>query len=160
MLINDVGNEMKKAIIGSVALVVYVNLVPYACRIWRGLDWVAQYLPDEGHLVSGLLFFGGFASLVAIPLVVSFLLRRWIPITFVVSIIVATALLSFWHHNYDLASDAQAAIGLIFIPMYAANITGVAAAITGVIEYLIRRKKKLPTTDCTLSTEGAPSVEK
>ena len=42
---------------GSVALVVYVNLVPYACRIWRGPDWVAQYLPDEGHLVLGLLFF-------------------------------------------------------------------------------------------------------
>jgi len=132
---------MKKTIIGSVALVVYVNLVPYACRIWRGLDWVAQYLPDEGHLISGLLFFGGFASLVAVPLIVTFLLRKKIPITFVASIIVATALLSFWHHNYDLASDAQAAIGLIFIPMYAAKITGVIAVIFGIIEFVIRKGK-------------------
>jgi hypothetical protein len=146
---------MKKAIIGSVALVAYVNLVPYACRIWRGLDWVAQYLPDEGYLISGFLFFGGFASLVAIPLVVTFLLRKWIPITFAVSIIVATVLLSFWHHNYDLASDAQAAIGLIFIPMYVAKITGVVAAIIGVIEFLIRKGRNLPTTASSTTNEPA-----
>lgn len=127
------------------ALVAYVNIVPYASRIWRGLDWVAQYLPGEGHLVDGLLFFGGFASLVAIPLVVTFLHRKWIPITFVVSMIVATALLSYWHHNYDLASDAQAAIGLVFIPIYVAMITGVVAGIIGAIEYLIRRTRRLPT---------------
>jgi hypothetical protein len=147
---------MKKAIIGSVALVVYVNIVPYACRIWRGLDWVAQYLPDQGKLVSGLLLFGGFASLAAIPLVVSFLLRKWIPITFVVSIIVATALLSFWHHDYDLASDAQAAIGLAFIPIFAAIITGVVAAIAGVLEFLIRRRKPVANQASHATSEPAP----
>jgi hypothetical protein len=142
---------------GSAALVLYVNIVPYACRIWRGLDWVAQYLPDQGHLVSGLLLMGGFASLVAVPLVVTFLIRKWIPITFVVSIIVATVLLSFWHHNYDLASDAQAAIGLIFIPMFAATITGVVAAVIGVIEFLIRKGRNLPTT--ASSTTNGPAAD-
>jgi len=58
---------MKKSVIGSVIILAYVNLVPYAGRIWRGVEWVAQYLPDEGHRLSGLLFFGGFASLPAIP---------------------------------------------------------------------------------------------
>ena len=131
---------MKKEIIGSVALLVYVNLVPYACRLWRGLDWVAQYLPDKGHLIFGLLFFGAFASLPAIPLIVTYLRRRRNPITFVVSVIVATILLSYWHHNYDLASDAQAAIGLVFIPIYASVITGVITNILGWIESFIRKR--------------------
>jgi hypothetical protein len=100
---------------------------------------------------------GGFASLVAVPLVVTFLIRKWIPITFVVSIIVATVLLSFWHHNYDLASDAQAAIGLIFIPMFAATITGVVAAVIGVIEFLIRKGRNLPTT--ASSTTNGPAAD-
>jgi hypothetical protein len=63
---------MKKSVIGSVIILVYVNLVPYVSRIWRGVEWVAQYLPDEDHRLSGLLFFGGFASLPAIPLMVAF----------------------------------------------------------------------------------------
>ena len=134
---------MKKAIVGSVIIFAYVNLIPFVCRVWRGIEWVIQYLPDEGHRISGLIFFGSFASLPAIPLVSAFLLRKRIPVTFVVSIIVATALLFFWHHDYDLTSDAQAAIGLIFIPMYAAAITAIVAGLTGVIEHLIRRDRKV-----------------
>jgi hypothetical protein len=46
-----------------------------------------------------------------------------VPVTLFASIIAATALPVFWHHDYDLSSDAQAAIRLIFIPMYTAAIT-------------------------------------
>jgi len=133
-------NNMKKEIIGSMGLLMYVNLVPYMCRLWRGLDWVAQYLPDKGHPIFGLLFFGAFASLPATPLIATYLRRRRNPVTFVISVIIATVLLSYWHHNYDLASDAQAAIGLVFIPIYAAVITGVGAAILGGIESFIRKR--------------------
>lgn len=134
---------MKKAIIGSVVILLYVNIIPYVCRIWRGLDWVAQYLPDNnGHLILGLIFFGIFASLPTIPLIAAFLLRKWIPITFFLSIIVATALLGFWHHDYDLASDAQAAIGLIFIPIVATLLTSLAAGTIGIIEFFVRRNGK------------------
>ena len=134
---------MKKAIIGSAVILLYVNFIPYACRIWRGLDWVAQYLPDnKDHLILGLIFFGIFASLPAIPLIAAFLLRKWIPVTFVLSIVVTTALLGFWHHNYDLASDAQAAIGLIFIPIIATMITSAVAGIIGIIEFFVRRNSK------------------
>jgi hypothetical protein len=134
---------MKKAIIGSAVILLYVNFIPYACRLWRGLDWVAQYLPDnKDHLILGLLFVCIFASLPAIPLAVAFLLRKWIPVTFVLSIIVATALLGFWHHDYDLASDAQAAIGLVFIPIIATMITSVVAGIIGTIEFFVRRNGK------------------
>ena len=134
---------MRKTVTYSLIILAYVNLVPYVCRMWRGFDFVAQYLPDKGHLISGICFFGGFASLPAIPLFVVFLCRKNIPITFVTSIIVATALLVFWNYDYDLATDAQAAAGLIFIPLYAATITGVIAAITGSIEFLIRRRNKV-----------------
>ena len=134
---------MKKAIIGSAVILLYVNFIPYACRIWRGLDWVAQYLPhNNDHLILELLFIGIFASLPAIPLVVAFLLRKWIPVTFVLSVIVATALLGFWHHNYDLASDAQAAIGLVIIPIMATMITSAVAGIVGTIEFIVRRSGK------------------
>jgi hypothetical protein len=134
---------MKKAIIGSAVILLYVNFIPYACRIWRGLDWMAQYLPDnKDHLISGLIFIGIFASLPAIPLIAAFLLRKWIPVAFFLSIIVATALLGFWHHNYDLASDAQAAIGLVIIPIMATMITSVVVGIIGIIEFFVRRRKK------------------
>ncbi len=134
---------MKKAIIGSGIILLYVNIIPYACRIWRGLDWVAQYLPDNNdHLILGLIFFGIFASLPAIPLIAAFLLRKWIPVTFVLLIVVTTALLGFWHHDYDLASDAQAAIGLVFIPIIATMITSVVAGIIGIIEFFVRRNGK------------------
>ena len=130
---------MKKAILASVILIAYVNFAPYAFRMWQGVEWMAQYLPDEGHRLSELLFFVSFSSLPAIPLVVVFLLRKWLPVTFAMSIFVATSLLIFWHHNYDIASDAQAAIGLIFIPFYATLITAVVSGFTAVIEFLIRR---------------------
>jgi hypothetical protein len=144
---------MKKTIISSFIIVAYVNIVPYACRLWRGLDWVAQYLPDnKDHLISGLLFVGIFASLPAIPLIVVFLLRKWIPITFALSIICATTLLCLWHHNYDLASDAQAAIGLMFIPIFATVLTSVGAGIIGIIEFLVRRRKGCQQTNTGTET--------
>ena len=134
---------MKKAVIGSAIIVAYTNLVPYVCRMWRGAEWAAQYLPDEGHRLSGMLFFGAFATLPSIPLVAAFLLRKWIPVTFFVSIIVTTALLVFWHHDYDLASDAQAAIGLLVIPLYVTLITAIISGVIAGMEFLVRRKRKI-----------------
>ena len=131
---------MRRAIIGSGIILAAVNLIPFVCRLWRGPGWVAQYFPDADRLVPGVLFFAGFASLPAVPLIAAFLFRRWVPVTFRVSAFAATGLLVFWHHNYDLASDAQAAIGLVFIPIYAAVITGVGAAILGGIESFIRKR--------------------
>lgn len=126
-------------IVGPIALVFYVNLLPYACRLYRGIDWAAQYIPDTGHVLFGLLFFGGFASLPALPLIAMFWLRKRLPITFAIACLVATGLLVAWHHNYDLAADAQAAIGLVFIPIYAALLTGLAAGITAVVELIIKK---------------------
>lgn len=126
-------------IVGAIVLLLYVNLLPYACRLYRGVDWAFQYLPDNTHFLSSMLFFGGFASLPAFPLIALFWLRKRLPITFVIACLVATGLLVAWHHNYDLAADAQAAIGLVFIPIFAALLTGLAAGITAVVELIIKK---------------------
>ena len=137
---------MKTATVVCSALsITYVNLVPYLCRLPRGVSWAAQYLPDEGRLVLGLLFFGVFASLPAIPLIVAFVYRQQLPATLLVCVATVTALLIHWHHDYDLASDAQAAIGLIFIPIYALGLTTALGAGSAAVELLIRRLRRSPT---------------
>jgi hypothetical protein len=134
--------RVRADVMGSMFLLAYVNLLPYACRMYRGLGWVAQYPPDEGHFAAGLLLFGSFASLSAIPLVAAFLLRKQLPATFFVSLVVTTGLLVFWHHGYDLAADAQAAIGLIFIPIYTAAITALATSAAAVVEWISGSRRR------------------
>lgn len=132
-------------------LFAYVILLPYLCRLYRGFDWALQYLPiglfnnvftELLFAIPGILFFGCFSALSAIPMLLC--LRYWkhVPVTFFISIATTTGLLIFFHHDYDLASDAQAAIGLIFIPLYTAAITMVFAGMFGLIEFTIRRKQK------------------
>lgn len=137
---------MKPAtLINAASLVVYVNLVPYVCRMPRGVRWVKQYLPDEGHLVDGLLFIVTWASLPAIPLIVAFVLRKRLPATYAVCVMGATALLVYWHHDYDMAADAQAALGLIFIPIYVLGLTTAIGAVSAAVELIIRRSRRSPT---------------
>jgi len=130
---------MRKDLILSLGILAYVNILPYASRIGGGITSVAQYLPDKGHFIFGLFFMGFFASLPAIPLILGLSLRKRIPITFAVSVIMATLMLWFWHHDYDLVSDAQAAVGLVFIPIYVAVITIVILVILGLIEVGVRK---------------------
>ncbi len=129
-----------KKILTVTAFVLYTNLLPYICRLPRGVDWAAQYVPDEGCLLLGLLFFGAFASLPAVPLIIACSRRKHVPVAFSVSCIVTTGLLCYWHHDYDLASDAQAAIGLVFIPIYTAGIAAVVASAIGALEVTIKKR--------------------
>ena len=128
-------------------ILVYVNLLPYACRLWRGLDWVAQYFPcsDEDPILISLLwiiFFIALASLPALPLIAAFLLRKSIPITFILSKFVAMALLVYGHYDNDLTSSSTAVVSLIIIPIEVAVITSAVAGVFGTIEFLIRRNRK------------------
>ena len=96
--------------------------MPFISRIPRGSAWVAQYLPDEGNFVSEAIFFGGFAVILAVVVFCSALLARapyYLPV--VASIMTTAILLGLWHHDNDLTADAQAAISLVFIPIYAAG---------------------------------------
>jgi hypothetical protein len=131
---------MKKSTLGLLVILAYVNLLPCLCRLSRGLVWAAQYLPCPGHRLSGFLFLGVLFSIPAIPLCVAFLLRKRAPITYGVSVIVATVLLALFHYHYDLRVDPG--IGLVVMIPAIAAVTGVIALVTGVVEVFVRDRLK------------------
>ena len=133
---------MKYKIVASILVFVYINLLPYLCRLCGGPGWAAQYLPDREYFLSGLIFLQSFASLPAIPIIAAIWLGRVGRVALVLSLLTATAFLVFWHHDYDLSADAQAAIGLIFIPIYACGPTTLAAAVGVGISFGLKRIKK------------------
>lgn len=99
------------------------------------MPWVAQYFPDDGYLLIAILFFGGCALVPALVVLVAFLVSRgpryW-PGIFAAAAAFVT--LSFLHHDNDLAADAQSALTLVFIPLYAAAIATLAAAVGWLVQ--------------------------
>lgn len=131
---------MKKSVAGTLLIILYTIFIPYLSRIWKGFAWVKQYFPEHKHSFLGFLFFSAAASVAAVPVIAAFLLRRYIPISFIISFILTTVILVYWHHDYDLSSDAQAALGLLVIPFISAFITGIILAISGAIEFFRGKK--------------------
>ena len=130
--------------IGAIAALLCFTM-PFLSRVPRGIDWVAQYLPDEGHLIGGSLFFGVFALVPAVAVFCAALLSKppfYFPVLF--SAFVATFMLAYWHHDNDLAADAQAAISLIFIPIYATAL-GLAGGVIGIGLQLVAQRLKTGT---------------
>lgn len=128
--------------LGSALAIVYVNLVPYLCRLPHGVQFAAQYLPDEGQFVLGFLFLTAFASIPAFPLIVAIIYRRRLPATLAACVVAVTAVLTYWHHDYDVSADAQAAIGLVVIPFYALGLTTAVGAVSAALELLARRLRR------------------
>ena len=104
--------------IWAFVVVVFINLLPYLSRIFGGWEWVAQYWPDPGHEVWGLVFFHAFYSAPALPVIQGISRARASRLPWFLPLIVVTMLTVFLNHDYDLASDAQAAIGLIVFPVF------------------------------------------
>lgn len=92
--------------------------------------------------IPGILFFGCFSVLAAIPMILCIRYWKYVPVTFFISLATTTGLLVYFHHDYDLAADAQAAVGLIFIPLYTAAITTALSGVFGLIELLLRRRRR------------------
>jgi hypothetical protein len=101
----------------SVGVLIWVNALPYLSRLPRGLEWVAQYLPDEGWLVFGLLFFQAFHSAPAIPLIKSLRESGKPGLFWALALLAVTFLTWIFNKDYDLAADAQAAMGLVIFPV-------------------------------------------
>lgn len=103
----------------SIAVVTWVNALPYLSRLPGGTDWVAQYLPDEGWLVPGLIFSHAMYSTPAVPLIWALRRREKPGLLWTLALLVVTALIWYCNKDYDLAADAQAAIGLAIFPLWA-----------------------------------------
>jgi len=101
----------------STVIVIWINALPYLSRLPGGIDWVAQYLPDEGFLIPGLIFFHVLYSTPAIPLIWALRHRKKPGLTWALSLLVVTTLIWYFNKDYDLAADAQAAIGLVIFPL-------------------------------------------
>lgn len=107
---------------------------PYLARIpgtlSHGTGWFTSYL--QGGVV-GFLFLGGFNAIAWGTLVgLSYLVRK--PAPLIVPGIAGFGFLAHAHSQLDLASDAQAAVALAFIPIYAMPLVVLAfAASVGVL---------------------------
>ena len=120
---------MKKINIARICVAIIGILLPYLARLPKGLEWLSQYLHSN---IFEFLFFQGFNALAWISIILaSFFYKS-------VYSILAPALAGFgyisWaHYTLDLTADAQAGLGIIFIPVYALGYI----VIGGIIGYLI-----------------------
>jgi len=90
-------------------------LLPYLVRLPLGGAWLAQYTDIS---FGGLLFFSAFNAIAwGSIIVLSFTFRR--PGPLMIPCVFGFAFLGWAHQTLDLAADAQAAIALVFIPIYA-----------------------------------------
>lgn len=104
-------------------------LLPYAARLPRGVEWLNQY---TGTSINGFLFMQAFNA-IALGAIVGFGFMYRRPVSLFFPCLFGFGFLAWAHYSLDLAADAQAAIALMFIPIYAL----LPIAIGGGIGYLI-----------------------
>ena len=130
---------LQRELAGAALLLVWVLGLPYLCRLYKGLDWMLQYLPDS---LGGVLFFGAFNAVAVAPLLLAWFLRKRLPVTWYLTFAAVTGLICLLHHDYDLAADAQAAIALVIFPFFIL-VPGLAFAIvSAAIEWLVRKNMR------------------
>ena len=131
--------------IRTIALVAYFVVLPYLSRIGGGVDWVAQYVPPPDKLIFGLLFFGAFSAVPGVVLSALSAGRRGAArLPLVAAFLGMSALTVVFHHDYDLAADAQAAIGLVIWPFYVTAGGLIIHASFAGVDWLLRRLKAKP----------------
>ena len=90
-------------------------LLPYLARLPLGSAWVSQYTDIS---FVGILFFGVFNAIAwGSILAISFLFHR--PSSLIFPCVFGFAFLAWAHYTLDLSADAQSAISLVIIPIYA-----------------------------------------
>ncbi|MGO1070408.1 hypothetical protein [Lysobacter sp. CA199] len=115
-------------------IVMFVGIaLPYAARLPRGIGWLEQYTQ---HDIGAWLFLQAFNAVAWGAIVaVSLLYKR--PSSVLGPALPGFGFVAFAHYSLDLAADAQAALGLVFIPIYAL----VPIALGAVAGYVIDRMK-------------------
>lgn len=98
-----------------IAVVIVGIALPYLARVPGGTAWLHHYT-SEG--MAALLLLEGFNAIAwGAILATTFLYRR--PSSVLFPALFGFGYLAYMHATLDLGSDAQAAIALIFIPIYA-----------------------------------------
>lgn len=132
-------NSMKK---GRITIVILGILLPYLARIpgsiLHGKYWLVQYI--SGGL-AGFLILGGFNAICwGNILAFTFAYRRAYSIWF--PVIVGFAYPIYGHYSLDIASDGQAAIALIVIPIRSVPLVILGGLIGLVFDVIIDKKLK------------------
>ena len=124
-----------------VLLLLWVQVLPYLSRLYRGLDWANQYVPDD---LGGVLFFAALNAIPVAPLLLAWFLRERFPATWYVTFAAVTCFICYLHHDFDLSADAQSAVALLFFP-FVVLVPGLAVAVVSAgIEALVRKKSPPP----------------
>ena len=122
---------------GARFVVVAVGLaLPYVARLPRGVEWVRQYTDTD---LRGWLFTEAFNAIAwGAILAISFMYRR--PTSLIAPCLIGFGFLAWAHNTLDLRADAQAAIALIFIPIYALVPIGIGGIIGLIVDLRLRRQ--------------------
>lgn len=111
-------------------------LLPFAVRIPGGRAWLGQY--TDGGIDGVMLIQAWNAMAWGSLLALSFLGSR--PATLLVACVLGFGYLAWAHATLDLAADAQAGIGVVFIPVYAYALIAIGVIIGPVIDRRRRRQ--------------------
>lgn len=107
-------------------------MLPYAARVTRGEEWLMSYIELGWGGFAFIQFFNAFAW--GSILLISLLYRR--PAALWPPCLLAYGYLAWAHASLNLAADAQAAVALVFIPLYAIPL----AAVGGLVGYGLNRR--------------------
>lgn len=119
-------------------LIVAIGIaLPYAARLPGGLEWLQQY--TDWSIGGWVLLNGVNAIAWGCLLALSFAYVR--PVALLVPCLFGFGFLALAHGMLDLGSDAQAAVALVFIPIYALVPIMVGGVIGYVVDRILRRKQ-------------------
>ena len=118
------------------AVVLAGVLIPYLARLPGGVDWLSQYTHAD---LRGWVFLQAFNAIAwGSILAISFLYRN--PVSVLAPSLLGFGYLAWAHYTLDLAADAQAAVGIVFIPIYALLPITVGGAVGYVLDRRLRSR--------------------
>lgn len=119
-------------------VVVFGILVPYLARLPGGSAWLAQY--TDGGFLSWLLI--GVLNAIARGCLVALSFNYERPVALLVPCTFGFGFLAWAHSTVDLSADAQAAVALVIIPIYALVPIRIGGALGYIVDRVLRRKER------------------
>lgn len=132
--------KLTKTLTNLLTIITIAIITPFISRLWNGLDYAISYcLPFGAIEITVISFYVITSAMAAIPLIFIYLLKKHIPITFIISLLLSIFLLCLWHHR-GIIQDAQALMVFIIYPIYNIVITSLTIPVIGFVEHLYRKQ--------------------